>query len=278
MEYLPIILTLAVTGAIAGFLAGLMGIGGGIVTVPIMYWALGQVGVPSDITMHMAVATSLLIIVPTAIRSTRAHYKKQAVDMDVAKNWGMGIVVGAVAGPFVAADLDADKMVMVFGTVLFFMGLKLIAVPERVVFWKAPLLGLAGRMIGAAIGGIASIMGIGGASLSVPAMTLMSSPIHRAVGTAAFMGLLISIPAVVGFFLKGFDLPNAGLEGPLGGAPFTFGYFHLLAFLIIGPISALVAPLGVQVSHKVPKRPLSLIFGGYLVFTSIRMLWNYLPF
>jgi uncharacterized membrane protein YfcA len=273
MDYMPIILTLVATGAVAGFLAGLMGIGGGIVTVPIMYWAMGQVGVPASIAMHMAVATSLLIIVPTAILSARSHHKKQSVDLDVAKNWGMGIVVGAIAGPFLAADLNVDNMVIIFGVGLLLMGLKLFFVPESVVIWKAPLMGLGGRMLGALIGLISSIMGIGGASFSVPALTFMSTPIHRAVGTASLMGLMISVPAVIGFFLTSYELPN----GPFGGEPFTFGYFHLLAFIIIGPASVLMAPFGAHISHKVPKRALSLIFGGYLLFTSLRMLWKYLP-
>lgn len=257
---------LAVMGVGAGFLSGLLGVGGGIILVPGLYYVLTHAGVSADVAMHMAVGTSFAVIVPTGLSSVRAHCKRGAVDFALVRLMGTGVFLGVVIGTLVAARLPGAGLMVVFASALLLMALLMLADPGR---WfknahmpKKPWPGVAGF----GIGSISSLMGIGGASLSVPFMTICGVPIHRAVGSAAALGLVISVPAVIGYMLIGWG--HAALP------PFTIGYISALAWISITPLSVLVAPLGARVAHNVSVAWLRQYFAFFLFFIACKMFWD----
>jgi uncharacterized protein len=266
VEWLELAAGLAATGAVAGILAGLLGVGGGIVIVPVLSWTLALVSFPGEISQHLAVATSLATIIPTAISSARAHHTRGAVDFDVLRLWAPAIVLGALAGGILSKFIGGDGLRLIFGYVALAVAVNM-ALPTKIVIGPAlPASAWTNRAIAAAIGGFSSLMGIGGGTLSVPTMTAFSVPIHRAVGTAAAMGLLIAVPGVLGFIWSGF--------GVLGLPPFSLGYVSIPAVILIVPTTFLFAPLGARLAHSLNQRYLRLVFALFLAITAIRMLWS----
>lgn len=264
MEILQLIAIMAGAGVLAGFLAGLLGIGGGIVMVPALYFAFGAVGVTSGWHMHMAVGTSLAIVIPTAISSARSHHKRNAVDLVIIKRWAPWIMVSAFLGAGLAGNLSSAALTVFFAAMAFLMGVKLVLpFEDRPLTGDMPGTAISG-VVAFFIGGASSLMGIGGATFSVPAMTLFNVPIHRAVGTASLIGLLIALPATLGYLMEGI-----GIEGR---PPYSFGFVNLAAVAVIAPVTVLMAPLGVRAAHALPRRVLSVIFGLFLIGTAIR-LW-----
>ena len=260
----PIILLVMIfSGILAGFLAGLMGIGGGIVTVPILYYVLGFYGVQDAIIMHMTVGTSLAIIVPTSLVSSWSHHKKDAVDLALVKGWAVFIGIGAIYGVWLATFLDGESLKIFFAVMALLLGFKLLLGREKGGAKVGFPNGIIGKGVAALIGGLSSLMGIGGATFSVPVLTFYGFSIHKAVGTASLLGLLISLPAVIGYAYNGMAQENL--------PPFSFGYISLAAFLIMAPFSGLMAPIGVRVAHMLPKRRVSVFFGAFLIITSLRM-------
>lgn len=266
MEDLFVILgVLALSGALAGFLAGLLGIGGGIVMVPVLYYAFGVIGAPELYLMHLSVATSLGIIIPTTFVSARAHQKRGAVDFDIAKTWIPWLVVGAVFGTLIAADLKSDALALFFAVMAGLMGLKLILPLDNKVLSKQMPGREVSSVLGLVIGTAASLMGIGGATFSVPTMVLFNVPIHKAVGTAAFMGFFVAIFATIGFIVGGWNVP--------GLPEYSFGFVSLIGVLVVAPTASMMAPLGVAASHKLPRRRLSFLFGLFLIAAAGHMAY-----
>lgn len=253
-----------VTGAIGGILAGLLGVGGGIVVVPVLELVLAALGVDAAVRMHVTVATSLATIIPTSISSSRSHHAKGAVDLEQFRRWGVAVFLGAVAGVLLASRVSGSMLAMVFGTVALIVAIKMLLPLEgKHIAEKLPR-GPAGQLLPLTIGTVSSMMGIGGGTLSVPIMTLFNFPIHRAVGTASLFGLLISVPATVGFIVTGW-----GQEGlPIG----SLGYVNLIGFAIIAPVSYFTAPWGAKLAHALSKRQLSVMFGVFLSIVAVRML------
>jgi uncharacterized membrane protein YfcA len=214
--------------------------------------------------MHVTVATSLATIIPTAISSSRAHEAKGAVDHDQLKRWGIAIFLGAIAGVILASRASGDTLSAVFGIVALLVAIKMLLPLEGKHIAEAVPGGAGGQLIPFAIGGISSMMGIGGGTLSVPVMTLFNFPIHRAVGTAALFGLLISAPATIAFIATGWNVE--------GLPPGSLGYVNLIGLAIIAPVSYLTAPLGARIAHALSKRQLSLMFGLFLTVVAVRML------
>jgi len=270
-DLFPILLAMAASGVLAGFLAGLMGIGGGIVTVPVLYFAFGMLGVPEFYHMHITVATSLAIIIPTAVFSARAHSRHGAIDWSGVRGLGPGIIIGATVGGLLAPYVKNDALVMFFAILAFVMGLKLLLPLEgKVIGDKIPS-GTRGFGFGSFIGGASSLMGIGGATFSVPLMTLYGTAIRTAVGTASFLGLLIAIPAVISFIYAGWNIE--------GLPAYQLGFVNLIGVLVIAPLSTAMAPVGAALAHRIPMRLLSIIFGAFLILTAGRMgLPQYFPF
>ncbi|NKD84603.1 sulfite exporter TauE/SafE family protein [Haematospirillum jordaniae] len=254
------------TGIAAGFLAGLLGVGGGIIMVPALFHLLATPGIDDSVRMHMAVGTSLAVIIPTALSSSWSHHRRHAIDTDLLKTWAPGIVAGSVLAGIIAASVKGYVLTAVFSVTALLVALHMAFGPSGSSF-TSRMPGTLGQLcLGTLIGTLATLMGIGGATLSVPAMTAFSIPIHRAVATASALGLAIGIPGAVGFAMAGTDTP--------GRPPWSLGYISLPGALVLAPLSACFAPWGARVSHTVKPHRLRQVFALFLFVTSLRMLWN----
>ncbi|MEX2496006.1 MAG: sulfite exporter TauE/SafE family protein [Woeseia sp.] len=265
-DYLLLAVAMLITGGVGGILAGLLGIGGGIVIVPVMEAALTFLGVDEAIRMHVAVATSLATIVPTSIASSRAHHRRKAVDFELIRRWTLFVFFGALAGTVIASQVHSNVLAAVFAVVALLVAAKMmLPLDGRTLAPDVPK-GVFMPAIPAGIGAVSSMMGIGGGTLSVATLTLFNQPIHRAVGTAALFGLAISIPGTIGFMVSGFD--DARLP------PGSIGYVNLIGFALISPMTFLAAPIGAAIAHRLSQRHLSLLFGIFLLLVSLRMFYR----
>jgi uncharacterized membrane protein YfcA len=254
------------TGAVAGVLAGLFGIGGGIVIVPVLETALGYVGVDPAIRMHIAVGTSLATIIPTSISSARAHHRRAAVNVDIVRRWAVFVLVGALLGAWIASQVHSRVLAVVFATLAFLVALKMLFVPESRNLTDEVPGGPLVPVIPTAIGCFSSMMGIGGGTFSVMTLSLFNEPIHRAVGTAALFGLVISLPGTLGFVAAGWGDPRI--------PPGSLGYVSLIGFACIAPATFLAAPLGARIAHAFEARRLKMLFGVFLVIASLRLFYR----
>jgi len=250
------------SGAVSGLLAGIFGIGGGAVMVPVLYQGLSFLGVDEAVRMHLSVATSLAVIVPTSIRSFLAHKKRGAVDMDLLKSWLIPVPVGVIIAAIVAASLSGAALRGVFAAIALVVGLRLLFNRES---WRLgsdippnPVRAIAGLIIGF----LSTLMGIGGGVLNNTFMTLFGRPIHQAVATSAGVGVLISIPGVIGYIWAGWN--DALLP------PFSAGFVNILGVLLVIPVSVFAAPYGVKIAHALSKRQLEIAFGLFLLFVAAR--------
>ena len=265
-QWLILVITMLATGAVAGVLAGLFGIGGGVVIVPVLEAALGLLGVDAAIRMHVAVATSLATIVPTSIASARAHHQRQSVDVEIVRQWAVYVLVGALLGAWIASQVHSRVLALVFATLALLVAVKMLLLPVSRNLTDSVPRGPLVKVIPTAIGCFSSMMGIGGGTFSVMTLTLFNTPIHRAVGTAALFGLVISVPATVGFVIAGW--------GDLRVPPGSLGYVSLIGFACIAPATVLAAPLGARIAHGFSERRLSMLFGAFLVFASLRLFYR----
>lgn len=259
---------LALSGVCGGLLAGMFGIGGGAVLVPVFYQAFAMLGVDEAIRMHLAVGTSLGITIPTSIRSFMAHRASGAVDMKLLRSWVPGTLAGVAAGTLLARYLPAEGLKAIFAVIAFTLGLRMIFGVGGARLGRDlppnPLL----AAIGAAIGLFSTLMGVGGGVMTNTAMTLYGRPIHQAVATASGLGVVISLPGAVGFALVGWGAP--------GLPPFSLGYVSLLGVALVVPVSAFVAPFGARIAHAMEKRRLEFAFGLFLMFVAARFVWSLL--
>ncbi len=259
-------LGLLATGGLAGTLAGLLGVGGGIVIVPVLYWLFDLLDVAPEVAMHMAVATSLCTIIPTSISSARAHGRRGAIDMDLLKIWAPAIFAGAFAGGLLSKVLGSSGLTVIFGVIALLVAINM-AIPRTLIIAptmpRGPL-GLAALPSG--IGGISALMGIGGGTLSVPVLSAFSFPVHRAIGTASAFGLVIAVPAVCGFIWSGLGVPDR--------PPLSLGYVCVPAAVMILTGSVLTAPIGARLAHSMDASRLKIAFAAFLFLTSIKMLWT----
>lgn len=257
---------LLLVGAIAGTLAGLLGVGGGIVIVPVLFWltGIGLLNVTQDVAVHFAVATSLLTIIPTSISSARAHHKKGSIDLSMFKAWAPFMTAGALIGGILAASIDSSALAAVFGVIAIIVVINMLN-PKPFTLAESPPKAMAARAaIAGPIGVFSAMMGIGGGTLSVPTMTLLSFPVHRAVGTASLFGLIIAIPGIVGYALAGQGIP--------GLLPMSVGYINIPAAIIISCATFIFAPLGVKIAHRLNARGLRIAFAIFLGISGLRML------
>lgn len=261
-----LVVTMLVTGCIAGVLAGLFGIGGGIIIVPVLEAALGFLGVDPAIRMHVAVATSLATIIPTSISSARAHHRRKSVDFDIVRRWAIFVLIGALLGAWIAAQVHSRVLAMVFAALALLVALKMVFLPETRNLTDAVPRGPLVSAIPTAIGCLSSMMGIGGGTFSVMTLTLFNEPIHRAVGTAALFGLIISLPGTVGFIATGW--------GDVRLPPGSLGYVSLVGFALIAPATVLTAPIGAKIAHDLSQKRLGMFFGIFLLVVSLRMFYR----
>ena len=263
-QYLPMLALLLATGAFAGVLAGMLGVGGGIVLVPSFFYVFQSLGYDGPQLMQLCLATSLATIIVTSVRSVLSHNKKGAVDWDILRTWAPGIVVGAALGVMIAASLRSSTLQMLFAVLAVIVGLYM-AFGKNTWRLGAAMPGGLGRAFGSPLLGFFSVlMGIGGGSFGVPTMTLFNVPIHRAVATAAGFGVIIAVPAVIGFLMVPID--------PALRPPFTIGAVNLVAFVVIIAMTLITAPWGVKLAHSMDPKPLKRAFGGFLVLVALNML------
>lgn len=251
------------TGCVAGVLAGLFGIGGGIVIVPVLEFVLGILEVDRDVRMHIAVATSLATIIPTSIASALAHRRKNAIDVNIVRRWAIFVLLGSLLGTWIAARLTSDTLALVFATLAFLVALKMIFLSNARNLTEAVPRGFWVPVIPGFIGCASSMMGIGGGTFSVMALTLFNQPIHRAIGTSALFGLVISLPGTIGYVIAG--LQDVRLP------PASLGYVNLLGLALIAPATVLTAPLGARLAHRFSARRLSILFGCFLLLAAGRL-------
>lgn len=255
---------LAVAGAATGVLAGVFGVGGGAISVPILFFAFGLIGVEDVIAMPMAVGTSLAIIIPTSIKSARAHYARGAVDMVVVRAWVLPVLLGVSIGAVAARYAEPWVFQLVFVIVALSNSLKLLFGKST---WRVAddlPKGVGLRAYGALVGLFSALMGIGGGAISNLIMTLHGRPIHQAVATSAAVGVLISIPGAIGYVLAGWG--KSGL--PIG----SLGFVSLLGFVLIVPTTLLTTGIGVRLAHSLSRRHLEMAFGVFLLLVSIRFI------
>ncbi len=251
-------------GAIAGILAGLLGVGGGIVLVSAFYYTFSALGYESPQLMQMCLATSLATIIVTSVRSVLAHNKKGAVDWDILKGWAIGIAAGAIVGVTVASSLRSTALQAIFGILAIIVGLYMALGKSHWRLGQAMPMGVKGFLISPVIGFLSVLMGIGGGSFGVPTMSLFNVPIHRAVATAAGFGVIIAVPSVIGFLLV--DMPEGATP------PLTIGAVNLIAFGLVIAMTLITAPYGAALAHRTDATRLKRIFGAFLVLVALNML------
>ncbi|MEM1236796.1 MAG: sulfite exporter TauE/SafE family protein [Pseudomonadota bacterium] len=268
MTLLPIAVLLMAIGAFAGVLAGLLGVGGGIVLVPAFLYAFRATGFAGPDVMQVCVATSLATVVVTSLRSVSSHNKKGAVDWDILRAWAPALAVGAALGVLVAANLRSEALQLIFGVLAMVVGLYMALGREHWRLGASLPMGWLGRAIGFVMGLLSVLMGIGGGSFGVPTMALYGVPIHRAVATAAGFGVAIAAPSVIGFLFVSVDAATR--------PPATIGAINLIGFAIIVPMTILTAPWGVKLAHSLPSGRLKRVFGFFLLLVAANMAWEVL--
>ncbi|MCK0143775.1 sulfite exporter TauE/SafE family protein [Aliiroseovarius sp. F20344] len=261
---LPMIALLAVIGGFAGVLAGLLGVGGGIVLVPAFFYAFSALGYGSDQMMQICLATSLATIIVTSVRSVMSHNKKGAVDWGILKAWAPGIAAGALIGVIVASGLKSVVLQAIFGVLGLCIGAYLGLGKTHWRLADAMPKGARVAMFSPVLGFLSVLMGIGGGSFGVPLMTLHGRPIHNAVATAAGFGVLIAVPSVLGFLFVQID--------PAARPPFTVGAVNLPAFALIVSMTLFTAPIGVKLAHAMDPKPLKRVFAVFLTLVALNML------
>jgi uncharacterized membrane protein YfcA len=263
-ELLPMLALILLIGAFAGVIAGLLGVGGGIVLVPAFYFAFEGLGYGPDGLMQICLATSLATIAVTSFRSLMSHNKKGAVDWGILRGWGPGIGVGALLGVVAAAGLRGEVLMVIFGCLGVLVGLYLAFGRASWRLGPAMPTGLGRAVTAPLLGFLSVLMGIGGGSFGVPLMSLYGVAIHRAVATAAGFGMLIAVPSVIGFLL----LPGTTDNRP----PFTVGQVNLVGFGIVVLMTFVTAPWGVRLAHAMDPKPLKRVFAVFIMIMALNML------
>ena len=265
-SWLLLVVAMIATGAVAGVMAGLFGIGGGIVIVPVLEATLGFLGVDPAIRMHVAVATSLATIIPTSISSARAHRQRDAVDLDIVRRWALLVLIGALLGAWIASRVDSSILALVFAVTAMFVAARTLLsfgnnaiagdIPRNPLVWAIPV----------SIGSISTLMGIGGGVMSVMTLRLFNQPIHKAIGTAALFGLVIAVPGTLGLIAAGWADPRL----PAG----NLGFVSLVGFAAIAPVTVVSAPIGARIAHSLDEKLLNRLFAAFLVVASLRLFFR----
>ena len=261
---------LVVVGAIAGFLAGMFGIGGGAVLVPVLYECFRLAGVPLEVRMPLCIGTSLAIIIPTAVRSYTAHRARGSVDMEILRKWAIPILLGVIVGSVIARYAPERLFKIVFVMVAWSAAARLLFGRQDWRFGDDLPKGFLMNLYGWIVGLLSTLMGIGGGLFSNLLMTFYGRSIHQSVATSAGLAVLISIPGALGYVYAGWPAATRFPEVAALQMPFALGYISLIGAALVMPTSLLVAPLGVRVAHAMSKRALEIGFGLYLLTMGTR--------
>ena len=268
-ELINLLFVLAVAAAGAGFMAGLLGVGGGIVMVPALYYAFTVLDFDIVTRMHLSVGTSLAIIIPTSIISTMTHKEYDAVDFKMVRSFGVFILAGVIGGTFLAVNLKTPALVLFFSIFALMVGLFFIFLREKLVDNPKQISAIVKNISGVIIGFISVPLGIGGGSLMVPFMRTFGYDIRKSIGTAAAVGFLIAVTGTITMITGGKIIDNVR-------TPYSVGYINLLGFAVFVPVTMVIARIGAKVVHKIDKKLLSKIFGIFLILVSIRSFIEYL--
>ena len=268
-EIINLLVVLAAAAAVAGFMAGLLGVGGGIIMVPALYYAFTVLDFDILTRMHLSVGTSLAIIIPTSIISTKTHMEYDAVDFKMVKSFGIFILFGVIAGTFLAVNLKTPALVLFFSIFAFIVGVFFIFVRENLMENPKKLSNLTKNISGMLIGFISVPLGIGGGSLMVPFMRTFGYDIRKSIGTAAAVGFLIAATGTITMIIGGKIIDNVD-------TPFSIGYINLLGFIVFVPVTMIMARLGAKAVYKINKKLLSKIFGTFLIIVSLRSFIEYI--
>jgi uncharacterized membrane protein YfcA len=259
---------MALTAVPVGFVAGLFGIGGGLITVPFLYYIFGELGIDTQYIMHLAVGTSFAIIIPTSTVSVLTHHKFKAVDFDIVKSYGIFVVFGVIIGTIFAASLKTKSLVLFFSIVILFLGVYLLLLKEKekniIIKIKLHLK----IILGFIVGFISAPMGIGGAVMNVPILKFFGYSINKAIGSAAAIGFLIALFGATGFLISGSYLKT--------NLPLSIGFLNIPAFLIFIPITTFMARIGARTVHKIDKNKISKFFGIFLLLIAAKFFYEYL--
>ena len=268
-EVIYLLTVLAAAAAVAGFMAGLLGVGGGIIMVPALYYAFTVLGFDIVTRMHLSVGTSLAIIIPTSIISTKTHMEYDAVDFKMVKSFGIFIVLGVIAGTFLVVNLETPTLILFFSIFAFMTGLFFIFLREQLVENPKRISDAVKNISGILIGFISVPLGIGGGSLMVPFMRTIGYDIRKSIGTAAATGFLIALSGTITMIMGGKIINNIN-------TPYSLGYINLLGFIVFVPVTMIMARIGAKAVYKISKKILSKIFGTFLIIVSVRSFIEYL--
>ena len=266
-----LIIVLAIAATASGFIAGLLGVGGGILMVPALYYAFSILEFDPNIIMHLSLGTSLAIIIPTSIMSAKTHYKFKAVNFNLIKSFGISVVIGIFIGTFMATQLKTIQLLLIFSIFSFCVGLFFIFIREKMGEKPKNVGPLIKSLTGLFMGFMSVPLGLGGGSLGVPFMRLFGYPIREAIGTSAAIGFIISIFGASSMAFSGFMFSNFS-------APLSIGYVNIPGFLVFVPVTMTMAPIGARLVHSINKDLLSKIFGIFLIVISIRAFIEFLNF
>ncbi len=266
-QILFLLIIMILTAFPAGFAAGLFGIGGGLITVPILFYIFSSSGIESSYLMHLAVGTSFAIIIPTSTVSVMTHHQHKAVDFSLVKGYGIFVITGVVLGTIFAANLKTKPLILFFSLVVYMLAFYLLFLKEKEKDIKINM-GLPSKIVSGLITGfISAPMGIGGAVMNVPILKFFGYPINKAIGSAAAIGFIIALFGAIGFFISGNYL-KANL-------PLSVGFINIPAFLIFVPITTFMARLGAKKSHRIDKKKLTKYFGFFLIIIGSKFLFDY---
>ncbi len=267
-EYLIFIFLMVITAFPVGFFAGLFGIGGGLITVPFLFFIFESLNINSNYLMHLAVGTSFSIIIPTSIVSVITHRKHNAVDINVIKKYGIFVTIGVLAGTFFAALMNTKSLMLFFTIVVYFLGAYLLNLKDKTSKIKITFNLIPRIFFGFVSGFISAPMGIGGAVMNVPILRYFGYPINKAIGSAAAIGFIIALFGAIGFLTTGSFL-KANL-------PLSVGFINIPAFLIFIPITMFMARVGANTVHKIDKSKIQRLFGIFLYVVGTVFLYRYL--
>mgnify|MGYP001212312480 FL=1 len=256
------------TAAIAGFFAGLFGIGGGLITVPFLFFIFEYLNIDQTYLMHLSVGTSFAIIIPTSIVSVLTHKKHKSVDISIIKSYGIFVISGVLLGTILAANLKTESLLLFFTIVVYFLGAYLLNIKDKTSKMKSNFNLTPKILLGFISGFISAPMGIGGAVMNVPILRYFGYPINKAIGSAAAIGFIIALFGGLGFFLTGTYL-GANL-------PLSIGFINIPAFLIFIPITMFMARVGANTSNNMDKPKLQRLFGIFLYVIGTLFLYRYL--
>ena len=269
-QYILFALVMVLTAFPVGFSAGLFGIGGGLISVPVLYYIFGALGLSNDYLMHLAVGTSFAIIVPTSISSVLAHHKFKAVDFNIVKTYGLYAILGAILGTIFTSTLKTEQLILFFVIVTFFLGVYLIFLKEKKIESNLNFKTYYKIFFGFVSGFISAPMGIGGAIMNVPVLKFFGFSINRAIGSAAAVGFLIATTASIGFVITG-NYKEINL-------PLTIGFINIPTFLIFVPITIFMAKLGARTIHNIDKKLITKLFGLFNLLVSTRLFFEYISY